>query len=382
MSEVKWIENRPKAEKYTPVTAEDARAAARFWRGAPFYAPTPLRRLDRTAAELGLGAAYLKDEGLRAPLGAFKLLGAGYAMARALCGDGDLSWEKAAESGKKAVFYTATDGNHGRAVAYMARAFGCRAVVLMPAGASRERFETIAAEGAEVTVEDANYDECVRRARALADENGGVLLQDTTLDNYEALPHEIMRGYAAIAAEVFEEMPEPPTHIILQAGVGAFAGAMASAFAELWPGADICFIVCEAAAAPCLMLSAAAGERRIVTGALGTIMAGLACGEPCDIGLASLLSRARIFAALPDACAAEAMRALAAGGVVAGESGAAGMGLLREAMLRPALAGLREAAGLNEHSRVLVFNTETATDAENYRAIVGTSAGQATSFEV
>ena len=189
---------------------EDARAAARFWRGAPFYAPTPLRRLDRTAAELGLGAAYLKDEGLRAPLGAFKLLGAGYAMARVLCGDGDLSWEKAAESGKKAVFYTATDGNHGRAVAYMARAFGCRAVVLMPAGASRERFETIAAEGAEVTVEDANYDECVRRARALADENGGVLLQDTTLDNYEALPHEIMRGYAAIAAEVFEDLPEPP----------------------------------------------------------------------------------------------------------------------------------------------------------------------------
>ena len=163
-------------------------------------------------------------------------------------------------------------------------------------------------------MEDANYDECVRRARALADENGGVLLQDTTLDNYEALPHEIMRGYAAIAVEVFEEMPEPPTHIILQAGVGAFAGAMASAFTELWPGADICFIVCEAAAAPCLMLSAAAGERRIVTGALGTIMAGLACGEPCDIGLASLLSRARIFAALPDACAAEAMRVLAAGG--------------------------------------------------------------------
>lgn len=381
MGQVNWIENKHKTPKYTPVTATEARAALDFWRGTPFYEPTPLEELPGAAKELGLGELYVKDEGRRFGLGAFKLMGAGYAMARALSDGADLSWPAALHSSRRLTFYTATDGNHGRAVAWCARRMRQRAVVLMPEGSARARYEAIAAEGASVTIEDANYDECVRRARDLADaDRSGVLLQDTTLPGYDALPREIMRGYGAIAAELAAQLREPPTHVVLQAGVGAFSGACASAVSELYPSADIRFIIVEAAAAPCLLLSAAAGAPRAVTGRLDTIMAGLACGEPCSIGLRSLTSRADVFAALPDDWAADAMRALARpapgdAAIVAGESGAAGYGLLRAAMLAPELAELRDAAGLDGHSRVLLFNTETATDPENYNAIVGNFTG-------
>ena len=384
MSSVKWIENKLNAPEYRPVTASDARAALEFWRGAPFYAPSPLVRLPGAARELGLGALALKDEGRRFGPGSFKLLGAGCAMARALLGEGPLSWEAASNPPRSLRFYTATDGNHGRAVAYLARLLGQRASVLMPEHSSRERFEAIAAEGASVTIEDANYDECVRRARALAEENGGVLLQDTDLPGYERLPLEIMRGYGAIVAELAEQLDAPPTHVILQAGVGSFAGAASSALAELWPDAEMTVMVVETAAAPCLMNSVAAGRTCAVSGDIRTIMAGLACGEPCSMGLRSLARRARFFAALPDEYAAEAMRALARPpegdeAVTAGESGAAGFGLLRAVMLSPELAPLREAAALDGSSRVLVFSTETATDRESYRKIVGNFAGQNTS---
>ena len=375
MESVRWIENKLRAEKFTPVTAEDARAALEFWRSAPFYEPSPLTQLHLAPATLGLGEVFIKDEGRRFGPGSFKLLGAGYAMSRALLGEGRMSWPAAAASPRRTVFFTATDGNHGRAVAWLARRLGQRAAVLMPSGSTRARYEAIAAEGASVTVEDANYDECVRRAALLAEEQGGILLQDTTLPGYEQLPHEIMRGYGALIAEAVQQLGAPPTHVILQAGVGSFAGAACSALCELYPDADITFMVAEAAAAPCLMLSAAAGKTRTVGGELNTIMAGLACGEPCSLGLRSLECRARFFAALPDSRAADAMRALAREGVTAGESGAAGYGLLRAVMLSPGLEPLRAAAGLNEHSRVLLFNTETATDPDNYREIVRNFAG-------
>ena len=373
MASVRWIENRLNARDYRPVSAADALSALSFWRGAPFYAPTPLVSLSESARALGLGAIYLKDEGKRFGTGSFKFLGAGFAMARAL---GAETWDGALRSERGADFYTATDGNHGRAVARAARLLGRRAVVLMPAGSSKARYEAIAAEGAEVTIEDANYDDCVRRAAALARENHGVLLQDTTQPGYEELPHEIMRGYGAIAAEIAEEMPEPPTHVVLQAGVGSFAGAMSSALAELYPGARMTFLIAETAAAPCLMYSVEAGEERRVGGEIRTIMAGLACGEPCSLGLMSLAARARLFAAIDDSAAEDAMRALAHEGITAGESGAAGFALLREAMLSPELRDLRASSGLDANSRVLVVNTETATDPDNYRKIVGNFAGQ------
>ena len=175
--------------------------------------------------------------------------------------------------------------------------------------------------------------------------------------------------------------------MILQAGVGSFAGALSSALDELFPQAAPVFLVTETAAAPCLMLSAEAGETRACAGEIRTIMAGLACGEPCIPGLRSLLGRARFFTALPDMWAAEAMRALARpldGDeiVVAGESGAAGFGLLLALMRDASLSPLREAARLGPDSRVLVFSTETATDPINYKKIVGNFARQTPSKDV
>ena len=384
MTSPEWYENRLEGD-YTPVSAKDALAALEFWKTAPIYAASPLVRLDGLASKLGLGALWLKDEGRRFGPGSFKLMGAGYAMARVL---GAERWSDALGTQRRVTFYTATDGNHGRAVAWCARRFGRRAVVLMPEGSARDRSEAIAAEGAEVTVTDMGYDDCVRCARALADADpDGVLLQDTTQPGYEDIPLDIMRGYGSIMAELAGQLDETPTHVILQAGVGSFAGGAASAYTELIPGAKPVFMVCETAAAPCLMRSAAAGEVRVCSGEIRTIMAGLACGEPCPPGLRSLLARAEIFAALPDEWAAQAMRALArpVGGdeaVTAGESGAAGLGLLLAAMSDPTLGELRSAARLDAHSRVLVVNTETATDRRNYAKIVGNIAGHPTSKDV
>lgn len=384
MSSVEWFENSLNGA-CTPVSAGDAREALAFWRTAPFYAPSPLVLLPCLASSLGISKLYVKDEGRRFGPGSFKLMGAGYAMARIL---GARSWQDAVRSPRRLTFYTATDGNHGRAVAWCARRMGHRAVVLMPSGSAQDRFDAIAAEGAEVTITDMNYDDCVRRAHELAAADAdGILLQDTTQPGYEDIPLDIMRGYGALAAELAAQLKEPPTHVILQAGVGSFAGASASALTELFPDTKPVFMVCETAAAPCLMLSAKAGDIRICTGEINTIMAGLACGEPCLPGLRSLLARAEIFAALPDECAAEAMRALAFPSgedeaVKAGESGAAGLGLLLAVMQAPELAGLRAAAGINRHSRVLVFNTETATDMKNYARIVGNFAGHPSSKDV
>ena len=382
---MEWFENKLSAEKYTPVTRSQALCALDFWRTAPFYSPSPLVNLRGAASALGLGEVYLKDEGRRFGPGAFKLMGAGYAMARSL---GAGSWDEAVHAKRKTCFYTATDGNHGRAVAWCASRFGQRAAVLMPSGSAEARRAAIAAEDADVTVTDMGYDDCVRRARELAGADpNGILLQDTTLPGYETLPLEIMRGYGAIAAELEEQLPCAPTHVILQAGVGSFAGALSSALDELFPQAAPVFLVTETAAAPCLMLSAEAGETRACAGEIRTIMAGLACGEPCIPGLRSLLGRARFFTALPDMWAAEAMRALARpldGDeiVVAGESGAAGFGLLLALMRDASLSPLREAAGLGPDSRVLVFSTETATDPINYKKIVGNFARQTPSKDV
>lgn len=385
MSSPEWVENKLCSEESTPVRCADVLDALSFWRGAPFYAETPLVPLPGAAKALGIGGLYLKDESRRFGLGAFKVMGAGYAMARAL---GARSWAEAANSAQRRTFYTATDGNHGRAVAWCARRLRQRAVVLMPKGSAEARRQAIAAEGAEVHVTEFNYDDSVRMARdlACADENG-LLLQDTTLPGYADVPLDIMRGYSAIAAEAAERLPAPPTHVILQAGVGSFAGGTASALTSLYPHARPTFLVAETAAAPCLMRSAASGCVCTVPGEIDTIMAGLACGEPCTLGLEALLSRARFFAALPDECASDAMRALAMPepgdeAVTAGESGAAGYALLRAVMLSPELAPLRAAAGLNEHSRVLVFNTEGATDPENYARIVGNFAGHPPSKDV
>ena len=395
MEQIKWVENRlPKSEdKHLSVMSLDNVAKARaFHQSFPQYSVTPLAGLDGMARHLGLGGLYVKDESYRFGLNAFKVLGGSFAMARFIAQQTGrdvsemtydyLTSDKLKEEFGQATFFTATDGNHGRGVAWAANKLGQKAVVHMPKGTVKSRFDNIAREGAQVTIEEVNYDDCVRMAAAEAAQTpNGVVVQDTAWDGYEEIPSWIMQGYGTMAAEAADQLRDlgvdRPTHIFIQAGVGSLAGAVQGYFANRFPDCPPRVIVVEASAADCLYRGALAGDGspRLVAGDLRTIMAGLACGEPNTISWDILKNHAAAFLSCPDWVSARGMRMLSAPvkgdpRVISGESGAIGMGVVATIMTDPACAALRDALGLGPDSRVLLFSTEGDTDPENYRNIV------------
>ncbi len=365
---------------------EAVRAVSDFHGRLPGYAPTPLVSLEHTARELGFGALYVKDESQRLNLNAFKVLGASYAIGRYLAREAGLSldtlsWQDLkglAQSGSKPLtLVTATDGNHGRAVAWVAQQLGCRAVVYMPKGSAAHRLEAILETGAHAEITDMNYDDAVRLAAAMADDNGWVLIQDTAWEGYMEIPEWIMAGYATLAEEIDRQLGgQPPTHLILQAGVGSFAAGVLGAAASRWRQQKPVPVIAEPDGAACIFASARAadGVRRIVGGDLNTIMAGLACGEPNLTAWPILRDYAEGWASCADAVAAEGMRRLARPEpgdtpVVSGESGAVGMGILCELARKPQGEPWQR-LGLGPESRVLLISTEGDTDPVNYRRIV------------
>ena len=380
-------EHRERANFFDTLSPDIARIVRAYHESFPQYAPTPLAALSETAALLGLGSLHVKDESARFGLNAFKVLGGSYALGRCLAerlgiSPEAMSYAALSAAGSKArlgdiTFVTATDGNHGRGVAWAAREFGMKSVVYMPKGSSLERLENIRAAGAEASITEFNYDDSVRLAAAHAEEYGWVLVQDTAWAGYEDIPRHIMQGYLTMGLEATEQLREMPTHIFLQAGVGAMAGAMAGFFASLC-GADRPVItVVEPNRADCLFRTAEAddGKLRFVTGDMDTIMAGLACGEPCSLAWEVLSRCADHFISCPEYAAAKGMRIMGnpAGEddrVISGESGAAAFGCVAAIMTEPELAPIRERLGLCSSSRVLCFSTEGATDRENYRRIV------------
>lgn len=391
MEAIKWVLNgMPKSGgRHLGIMSPGNVAKARaFHRGFPQYSVTPLARLDGMAAHLGLGALWVKDESYRFGLNAFKVLGGSFAMGRYIAGElgkdvSELSYDYLTSPSFRrdfgqAVFFTATDGNHGRGVAWAANKLGQKSVVHMPKGSAKSRFDNIAKEGAQVTIEEVNYDDCVRMAAAEAAETEhGVVVQDTAWEGYEEIPSWIMQGYGTMAEEAAEQMGERPTHVFIQAGVGSLAGAVVGCFANLYPDNPPKFIVMEAGAADCLYQGALAGDGapRTVGGDLQTIMAGLACGEPNTLSWDILRNHADAFLSCPDWVSARGMRMLAAPvkgdpAVTSGESGAVGMGVLAALMGNPSYQDLREALGLSQDSRVLLFSTEGDTDPEQYRKII------------
>ena len=392
---IQWVMNTMPAtdDKWLNVMSEqEVEKVLAFHKSFPQYAPTPLAHLKGAAKKLGLKGLFVKDESYRFGLNAFKVLGGSYAMASEIAeavGRDIAQTDYAYLTGKqleeefgKATFFTATDGNHGRGVAWSARQLGQQAVVLMPAGTVQSRYDNIAREGARVTIEDANYDECVRRACALAQKTPrGIVVQDTAWPGYESIPCKVMRGYGTMACEAAKQLQEAgfeqPTHVFLQAGVGTMAGAVQGYFANLYGENCPKVIVMEADAADCHYRSALAadGEIRTVGGDLNTMMAGLACGEPNPISFDILKNHASCFVSCADWVSAQGMRMLAHPQdgdpvVVSGESGAVGTGLVAAIMEDPAYGELKEALGLDENSVVLLFSTEGDTDPENYKAIV------------
>lgn len=366
-----------------------ARAAKRFHESFPTYEYTPLHSMARLARHLGLKSFYVKDESYRFGLNAFKALGGVYALGRIMTrklGDdpGLMNYQSliSPEIRRRLgdiTFVTATDGNHGRGLAWAAHTFGQKSVVYMPKGSAHERLENIRAAGAEASITDLNYDDAVRRAGHMAREKGWILVQDTVLPGYTDIPSYIMQGYTTMALEAAEQLPdEPPTYIFLQAGVGAMAGAVTAFFRDLYRGTDqLKVIIVETSVANCLQRTAQSpdGNLQIVTGDMDSIMAGLCCGEPCSIGWDILKDHADCFISCPDYVAADGMRLLGnppAGDpqVISGESGAVTAGLVYELMSDPKLYPIRQELDLNKNSRVLCFSTEGATDTANYRSAV------------
>ncbi len=393
--EIKWVTNRmPKSEdkNLSVMTTDNIAKAQAFHRGFPQYSVTPLANLSGMAERLGLGGLFVKDESYRFGLNAFKVLGGSFAMARYIAQEMGrdvsemtydyLTSQQFQDDFGQATFFTATDGNHGRGVAWAANKLHQRAVVHMPKGSTKTRFDNIAKEGAEVTIEDVNYDDCVRMAAAeAAKTEHGVVVQDTAWDGYEEIPAWIMQGYGTMAAEAAEQLRSlevnRPTHVFVQAGVGSLASSMVGYFTNLFPSNPPKFVIMEAAVADCLYQGAkvADGSPRIVGGDLQTIMAGLACGEPNTIGWDILRNHATAFLSCPDWVSAEGMRKLAAPvkgdpAVTSGESGAVGMGAISALMCDPIYAELRAALELDKNSQVLLFSTEGDTDPERYRQIV------------
>ena len=392
---IQWAVNQmPKSDdKHLGIMSlENVKKARAFHKSFPQYTVTPLARLDGQAERLGLGNLCVKDESYRFGLNAFKVLGGSFAMANYIadetgkdvadCTYDYLTSDELARDFGQATFFTATDGNHGRGVAWAANKLGQKAVVHMPKGSTKPRFDNIAAEGATVTIEEVNYDECVRMAAAEADAcERGVIVQDTAWEGYEKIPSWIMEGYGTMASEAAEQLRSMainrPTHVFVQAGVGSLAGAVVGYFTNLYPDNPPIFVVAECEPAACLYKGAAAGDGdpRIVDGDMPSIMAGLCCGEPNILGWDILRNHVRAFVSCPDWVTARGMRILGAPEkgdprVISGESGAVTTGLVATLMQDPEYAELRDVIGLSKESSVLCFSTEGDTDPEQYRRIV------------
>lgn len=380
---------KPASRSGTFFTKERAKEALAFHRTIPGYAPTPLQSLSGLAKQLGVRAFYVKDESPRFGLNAFKSLGGSFAAARVLAKrlgipEKDLAYPALVSPEAKAktaglTLVTATDGNHGRGVAWAARMLGLRAVVYLPAGTAPERVENIRAQGAEAVVTDLVYDDAVRLAARKAREEGWILVQDTSWAGYEEIPRLIMQGYETMGLEIAQALGSVrPTHVFLQAGVGSMAGAMAGFFSDLYGEAAPEVGIVEPLSADCCFRTAKAGDGRLhgAPGPMKTIMAGLACGEVCSEAWKELEALARHYFAVSDAVAETGMRRLAAPlpgdpRIVSGESGASTAGLAIEILGNPEFRAMKEAMGLGPDSVVLCLSTEGATDRGNWRRIVG-----------
>jgi len=360
----------------------------------PGYQPTALHDLLGLARELNLSSLHYKDESTRFTLKSFKALGGAYAVFRliqqtiARAHNGEFVTPDQVLSGRYQAIVSeitvtcATDGNHGRSVAWGAQTFGCRCVIYVHAAVSEGRAKAIAAFGAEVIRLTGNYDDAVRHAALQAQQHGWTVVSDTSYEGYRDIPIDVMHGYGVMSREILCQFKnEPPTHVIVQAGVGAFAASVCAVFWLYWGVRRPRFIVVEPERAACLFESARLGQLTAIEGELDTVMAGLACGEVSPVAWQILANGINDCATLADHYALEAMRRLARPtrpadtdpAIVSGETGTTGLGLLMAAKETPAVW---QALGLTPTSRVLIMGSEGDTDPAIYRDVVGLTAAQ------
>lgn len=398
MELLKWVHNTKSRdvnytkEKLVGFEEKEMKEVYDFHKSLPGYKATPLVELDDLAKYYGVQKLWLKDESKRFGLNAFKVLGGSYAIGKYLSQKlgrdmSELQFNVLISDEVKkqlgdVTFVTATDGNHGRGVAWVANKLRQKSVVYMPKGSAKMRFDAIAREGADVSITDLNYDDAVRLANKGAEEHGWIMVQDTAWDGYEEIPLWIMQGYSTIINEIVEQLEaakeEKPTHVFLQAGVGSFAGAVQGYLAHLYGDDRPITIICEPHGANCIYKSMEAndGKPHNVTGDLTTIMAGLACGEPNTISWKILRDNADFSVSCDDSIAARGMRVLSSPlgndqRVISGESGAVGLGLFTVlSEKKEEYAELMKALKIDENSRILCISTEGDTDIEGYKNVV------------
>lgn len=363
-----------------------ARADIQSW---PGYAVTPLHSLPGMARDIGVTSIQYKDEGGRFGLGSFKALGGAYAVARLLCrvigeqlGQAVTTQQLLAgahrDLAQQVTVTCATDGNHGRSVAWGAQLFGCRCVIYIHATVSEGRRQAIEHYGAQVVRTAGNYDDAVRQADADAKALGRYVISDTSYEGYMDVPRDVMQGYQLMVEEAVQQAGGMPTHVFIQGGVGGLAAAVCGYFWERLGGARPRIIVVEPERADCLMQSARSGKITAVHGDLDTLMAGLACGEVSLLAWSILETGADAFAVIADQAAIDTMRLLAAPAagdpaIVAGESAVAGLAAALGVALN---AGQRAALGIDGDSRLMFFGSERDTDPVLYRELVGRSAAE------
>lgn len=358
------------------------RDALDLHRKLPGYKPSRLVNASGLAAGLNLGKLWVKDESARLGLPAFKILGASWATYRAL--DERFGpfkeWQALAEIKDQLAPYqplslaTATDGNHGRAVARMARWLGLGAKIFVPAGTVEARIKGIESEGATVTVINGTYDEAVERASQEANDRC-LVISDTSWPGYEKVPGWITEGYSTIFWEIEDTLKEwgeaGPDIVVVQVGVGALAAAVVAHYRRAGQPKPVKIVSVEPQGSDCALASMLAGKIVTLPGPHNSIMAGLNCGTPSPVVWPLLAGGIDLFLSIPDTRAIQGMRVLASAGVTSGETGASGLGGLLEILQGENSAELKERLGLNETSRVLLISTEGATDPANYEKVVG-----------
>jgi len=350
---------------------EELAAVTRWFPKQAWYSPTPLHRLSALAHDIGIRELLVKDESRRMGLDAFKILGVSYAVDQSIA-NGDVR--------QGSILACATDGNHGRAVAHVARRHQLTSRIFIHKGASPARIAAIEAEGAQVIVVDGNYDDSVHEATNEAEKKGWVLISDTTVPGREIVSHNIMAGYTMLMSEAAHQWTKLPDLILVQVGVGGLAAAVMSWFLKVFGTVCPRIVSCEPETAACLLESVRAGAPVTLKGSLATIMAGLSCGTVSAAAWPVLRDGLDACVAIKDDECAKAVWKLAhpqSGDpvIVSGESGACGVAALNAIMNRADFRVLRDSLHLDRKSRVMVINTEGATDPESYRSLAGISPG-------
>jgi len=351
----------------------------------PDYEQTPLVSMTGLATRVGVDRIFCKDEAPRFGLGSFKALGGAYAVSVLLMRHlqeklakhvtlADLTKEKYKSFLQEITVSCATDGNHGRSVAWGAQQFGCSCIIYIHSDVSEGRKSAIEQYGAQVVRIDGNYDDSVRVADKEAAKHNRIVVSDTSYRGYVDIPADVMRGYTVLADEALEQIGDRlPTHVFLQGGVGGFAAAITRRIRDRCTEAQPRIIVVEPDQAACIYESIKSGKPVAVQGDLATVMAGLACGEVSIVAFNTLLKEIDDVLVIPDETAISTMRFLANGSggdapFVSGESGVTG---LAGFILARASSELSKSLELDNNSRILVISTEGATDPEVYESLVG-----------